>query len=198
LLESKASVKTAATASLTTSQSGGWELRIRHGVSTEKPQEQPVMQTDQSDAGTRQITERKARTTHSARKQKECTEVKQIHKRSRHTERTQTTPEEQASLDAHAYSTIVNQQPRPIMESERIQHQDQVQPRRALLAHGKGSTGNSSDVPDTGKMATSMRNVPATASLISTSQGDKGSEGDYETQSLELKSGGSSGIGGVG
>ena len=63
------------------------------------------------------------------------------------------------------------------MESAQIQHQGQVQPRRALLAHGKGSTAHSHDVPDTGKMAASLRKVPDTASLIYTSQGENKMKG---------------------
>ena len=84
------------------------------------------------------------------------------------------------------------------MESARIQHQGQVQPRRTLLAHGKGSTAHSHDVPDTGKMAASLRKVPVTASLIHTSQGKKGNEGEVDIESLELKHGGRGGVGGVG
>ena len=83
------------------------------------------------------------------------------------------------------------------MESARIQHQGQVQPRRTLLAHGKGSTAHSHDVPDTGKMAASLRKVPVTASLIHTSQGEKKNEGEVDIESLELKHGGRGGVSGV-
>ena len=75
------------------------------------------------------------------------------------------------------------------MESARIQHQGQVQPRRTLLAH---------DVQDTGKMAASLRPVPVTASLIHTSQGEKKNEGEVDIESLKLKHGGRGGVGGVG
>ena len=86
----------------------------------------------------------------------------------------------------------------PVTESARIQHQGQVQPRRTLMAHGKGSTGNLSDVPDMEEMAASPEKVPATASLITTSRGITGDKGMNESQSLQLKQGGSGGIGGVG
>ena len=66
------------------------------------------------------------------------------------------------------------------------------------MAHGKGSTGYSNDVLDAGKMAASLQKVPATASLMNTSRGEKGNEGEDETQSLYLKQGESGGIGGVG
>jgi hypothetical protein len=81
----------------------------------------------------------------------------------------------------------------PVTDSARIQHLDQVQPRRPLMAHGKGSTGNFSDVPDTEEMANSSEKVPAKTSLTTTS--DKGKN---ESQSLQLKQGGRGGIGGVG
>ena len=51
------------------------------------------------------------------------------------------------------------------------------------MAHGKGSTGYSNDVPDMGKTAASLQKVPATASLMHSSRGDKGHEGDDTTQS---------------
>ena len=66
------------------------------------------------------------------------------------------------------------------------------------MAHGKGSTGYSSDVLEAGKMAASLRKVPASASIMTTSRGAKENEGENETQSLYLKQGGSGGIGGVG
>ena len=66
------------------------------------------------------------------------------------------------------------------------------------MAHGKGSTGHSKNVLDMGKMAASLQKVPATASHMHTSEGDKGHEGDDTKQSLEFKQGGSGGIGGVG
>ena len=39
------------------------------------------------------------------------------------------------------------------------------------MAHGKGSTGNFSDVPDTEEMAASSEKVPAKASRLTTSWG---------------------------
>ena len=66
------------------------------------------------------------------------------------------------------------------------------------MAHGKGSTGYSSDVPEAGQMAASLRKVPATASIMTTSRGTKENKGKEETQSLYLKQGGSGGISGVG
>ena len=66
------------------------------------------------------------------------------------------------------------------------------------MAHGKGSTGNFGDVPDTEEMATSSEKVPAKTSLPTTSQGIKGDKGKNESQSLQLKQGGRGDIGGVG
>ena len=66
------------------------------------------------------------------------------------------------------------------------------------MAHGKGSTGYSNDVLEAGQMAASLRKVPATASIMNTSRGAKENEGEDETQSLQLKHGGSGGIGGIG
>ena len=66
------------------------------------------------------------------------------------------------------------------------------------MAHGKGSTGNFSDVPDTEEMATSSEKVPAKTSLTPTSREIKGDKGKNESQSLQLKQGGRGGIGGVG
>ena len=71
-------------------------------------------------------------------------------------------------------------------------------PRKTLLAHGKDSTARAHDVSDAGKMAASLRKVPATASLIHTSQGEKGNEGEVDIESLELMHGGRGGVGGVG
>jgi hypothetical protein len=65
------------------------------------------------------------------------------------------------------------------------------------MAHGKGSTGNFSDVPDTEEIATSSEKVPAKASLTTTSRGIKGDKGKNESQSLQLKQVGGGGIGGV-
>ena len=83
------------------------------------------------------------------------------------------------------------------MTSRWIQHQDQPRD-RILMAHGKGSTGYSNDVLEAGKMAAALQKVPATASTMNTSRGEKGNEGEGKTQSLYLKQGGSGGIGGVG
>jgi len=66
------------------------------------------------------------------------------------------------------------------------------------MAHGKGGTGNSSDVPDTEEMAASSEKVPAKTSLPTTSRGIKGDTGKNVSQSLQLKHEGSGGIGGVG
>ena len=66
------------------------------------------------------------------------------------------------------------------------------------MAHGKGSTGYSTDVLDAGKMAASPQKVPTTASHMKTSKMVKGKEGEVGTQRLQLKLGGSGGIGGIG
>ena len=149
--ESATRVTPAMTVLLTTPQSGGQVPRIGHGSSTEHPQELPASQRDQADADIMQVNERTAQTTHSARKWKECpTAAEQRYNRSRYTESTQTTPEVQLSWEAYSHSTLVNQPSRPIMESARIQNQGQPRD-RILMAHGKGSTGDSSDVPDMGR-----------------------------------------------
>jgi hypothetical protein len=163
---------------LTTPQSGGWVTRIGHGSYTEQPQELPARKLDQVDACITQITERKAQILHSARKRKECpTEEKQMYNRLRYTESTQTTLKVKASWKAYLHSTPVTQASRPIMESERIQHQGQPCDRN-LMVHGKGSTGNSSDVPDVGKMAASQQKVQTTALFGTTSKGVNCHEGD--------------------
>jgi hypothetical protein len=69
------------------------------------------------------------------------------------------------SLRIHVNQTL------PVMESARIQHLGQAQPRRTLMAHGKGSTGNFGDVPDMEKMAAFPEKVPAKASLLTTLRG---------------------------
>ena len=66
------------------------------------------------------------------------------------------------------------------------------------MAHGKGSTGNSSDVPEVGKMTASPQKAWVAASFMNTSRGVKGHEGDEDLQSLKYKQGKSGGIGGVG
>ena len=58
------------------------------------------------------------------------------------------------------------------------------------MAHGKGNTGNLSDVPDMEVMAASLEEVPAKASIITTSRGAMVDKGTNEP--------GSGGIGGVG
>ena len=45
------------------------------------------------------------------------------------------------------------------------------------MAHGEGSTGNFSDVPDTEEIAASSEKVPAKTSLPTTSRGIKGIHG---------------------
>ena len=179
-------------------QSSGWETRTGHGSHTEKPQGRPARQVDQVVTCTTQTTERKAQTGHSARKRKECpTEEEQRYNRSRHMECTQTTLAVQASLEADSTSATVYTLSRPIRESGWIQHQGQPRD-RTLMARERGSTGYSSDVPEAGQMATSLRKVPATASIMTTSREAKENEGKDETQSLYHKQGGSGGIGGVG
>ena len=66
------------------------------------------------------------------------------------------------------------------------------------MARERGSSGYSSDVPEAGQMAASLRKVPVTTSIMTTSREAKENEGKDETQSLQLKQGGSGGIGGVG
>ena len=104
--------------------------------------------------------------------------------------------EVQVSL-ADSKRTTVHTLSRPNRESGWIQHQGQPRD-RALMAHGKGSTGYSNDVPDMGKMAASLQKVPATASTMNTSRGEKGNDREDGTQSLYLKQEGSGGIGNVG
>ena len=66
------------------------------------------------------------------------------------------------------------------------------------MAHGKGSTGYSNDVLDVGKMAASLQKVPTTALPMNTSRRANGKDKEDGTQSLQLKHGGSGGIGGIG
>ena len=63
------------------------------------------------------------------------------------------------------------------------------------MARERGSTGYSSEVLDVGKMAASPQKVQVTASLMNTSRGVNGQDGDDIIQSLELKQGGRGGIG---
>jgi hypothetical protein len=66
------------------------------------------------------------------------------------------------------------------------------------MAHGKGSTRNSSNVPEMRKMAASPQKVQATALFRNISRGVQGHERDDKLQSLEHKLEESGGIGGVG
>ena len=66
------------------------------------------------------------------------------------------------------------------------------------MARERGSTGYSSDVTEAGQMVASLRKVPVTASIMTTSREAKENERKDETQSLYHKQGGSGGIGGVG
>ena len=65
------------------------------------------------------------------------------------------------------------------------------------MARERGRTGNLSDVTEAGQMAASLRKIPATASLMTTSREANENEEKDETQSLYHKQGGSGGIGGV-
>ena len=150
------------------------------------------------DACTTQTPERTAQTGRSAWKRKECpTEEEQRYNRSRHMEGTQTTLTVQATIEADSTRTTVYTLSRPIRESGWIQHQGQPRD-RTLMTRERGSTGNSSDVTDAGQMAASLRKVPATASLMTTSREEKENEEKDDTQSLYYKQGGSGEIGGVG
>ena len=62
------------------------------------------------------------------------------------------------------------------------------------MARERGSTGYSNEVLDVEKMAASPQKVQVTASLMNTSRGVKGQDGDDIIQSLELKQGGRGGI----
>ena len=112
-------------------------------------------------------------------------------------EGTQTTLKVQASIEADSTRTTVHTLSRPIRESGRIQHQGQPCD-RTLIARERGSNGHSSDVPEAGQMTASLRKVPATASIMTTSREANENEGNDQTQSLYHKHGGSGGIGGVG
>ena len=105
--------------------------------------------------------------------------------------------EVQASWETCSHSTLVTQTSRPVIGSEWIQHQGQPRD-RTLMARERGSTRYSSDVLDVGKMSASPLKVQVTASLINTSRGIKGYDGDDIIQSLEHKLGERGGIGGVG
>ena len=183
---------------LTTPQTGGQVPRIGHGSSTEQTQELPASQRDQADTDVMQLNGRMSQTAHSARKRKECpTAAEQHHNRSRHKESTQTTPEVQASWETYSQRTAVNQPHRSIQTSGWIQHQGQPRD-RTLMARERGSTGYSTDVLEAGKMAASPQKVQATASTMNTLKRVIAKKGEDGPQRLQLKPGGSGGIGGIG
>ena len=66
------------------------------------------------------------------------------------------------------------------------------------MARERGSTGDSSDVTEAGRMAASLRKILATASHMTTSREAIENEEQDESRRLSHKQGGSSGIGGVG
>ena len=66
------------------------------------------------------------------------------------------------------------------------------------MARERGSTGYSTDVLDAGKMAAARQKVTTTASPMKTSKRVKEKKGEDGPQRLQLKPGGSSGIGGIG
>ena len=107
----------------------------------------------------------------------------------RHIKGTQTTLEVQASLEADSTRTTVHTLSRPIRESGWIQHQGQPRD-RTLMARERGSTGYSSDVTEAGQMAASLRKIPATASLMTTSREARENERDcvcYRDQHYDSK-----------
>ena len=119
-------------------------------------------------------TEREARSSHNVHKRKKRTTTEEnTHIRSRLKLSTPAATTVQALSGMSSLCTHVNQI-LSVTDSARIQHLGQVQPCRTLMAHGKGSTENFSDVPDTEKMATSSKKVPAKASLLTTSWGIMG------------------------
>ena len=66
------------------------------------------------------------------------------------------------------------------------------------MARERGSTGYYTDVPDAGKMAASPPKVQTTASIMKTTKRGRGKKGEDGPQRLQLKHGGSGGIGGIG
>ena len=66
------------------------------------------------------------------------------------------------------------------------------------MARERGSTGDSSDVTEAGRMAASLRKILVTASHMTTSREANENEEKDDSQSLYHKQGGSGGIGGVG
>ena len=164
----------------------------------EEPTEQPALPMEVSGVHTLLETEREARASHSVRKRKERpTTEANTHIRSRLKLSTPAATKVLARSGMNSLCIHVNQT-LPVTKSARIQHLGQVQPRRTLMAHGKGSTGNFGDVPNTEEMAASSEKVPAKASLLTTSRKIRGEKRKNESQSLQLKQKGSGGIGGVG
>ena len=197
-LESVVYVTAAGKAQLTTSQSREWEPRTEYGVQIEESTEQPALPMEVSVEHTLLETEREARSSHNGRKRKEHpTTEENTHNRSRLKLSIPAATTVQVQSGMNSLCTHVNQT-LPVTDSERIQHRGRVQPRRPLMAHGKGGTGNSSDVPDTEEMAASSEKVPAKTSLPTTPRGIKGNTGKNGSQSLQLKHEGSDDIGGVG
>ena len=93
--------------------------------------------------------------------------------------------------------TIDNQSHRSIRTDKWIQHQGQPRD-RIPMASERGSTGYSTDVLDAEKMAAAPQKVPITASPMNTLRRVKVKKGKDGPQRLELKPGGSGGIGGIG
>ena len=197
--EAATRVTPAQTDLLTTPQSGGQEPRIGHGSSTEQPQELSASQREHADADDMQLNERMAQTAHSARKRKKCSTAAEEHcDQSRHMESTQTVTEVQAPWEMYSKRTIVTQSLRSTQTSGKIQHQGQVQPRKTLMARERGSTGYSPEVLETGKMATTLQKAQTTASITTTLRRVKAKKEEDGPQRLQLKPGGSGGIGGIG
>ena len=164
----------------------------------DEPTEQPALHTEVSGVNTLSATEREVRSSHTVRKRKECpTTEENTHIRSR-PKLSKSAATKVHTLSRTNSSCINVTQTLPVTESARIQHQGQVQPRRTLTARERGSTGNLSDVPGMEEMVASPEKVPATASLITTSREIIGYKGMNESQSLQLKPGGSGGTDGIG
>ena len=159
--------------------------------------EQPALHTEVSGVHTLSAAEREARLSHTVRKREECpTTEKNTHIRSP-LKLSKSAVTKVQTLSRTNSSCINVTRTLPVTESAWIQHQGQVQPRRTLMAHRKSSTGSLSDVPDMEEMATSPEKAPVTAALTPTSRGITGDKGKNESQSLQLKQGGSGGIDGV-
>ena len=170
-LESVACVTSAGKAQLATLQSSVWEARTEYGVQIEESTEQPALPMEVSGVHTLLETERETRSNHNVRKRKERpTTEEDTHIRSRLKLSIPAATMVQAQSDMSSLCTHVTQI-LPVTDSARIQHRGQVQPRRPLMAHGKGSTGNFSDVPDTEEMAAFLEKVPAKTSLPTISRG---------------------------